>query len=239
MTQSADTEIKRVLLSWSSGKDSAWTLYQLQQDPSVEVVGLLTTFNGEFERSAIHGVRQQLLRMQATVAGLPLIEIPLPWPCSNEQYEAIMGQALEDTQNQLQMDAIAFGDLYLEDIRSYRESEMRGTGLELLFPLWQIPAAELAQQMIAGGLKAVITCLDPRVMPAHFAGDQFSNKLLEELPETIDPCGENGEFHTFAWDGPMFKHPIPVVVGEVVNRDGFVYADFLPQGMDMAFKQNR
>ena len=131
MNQSADKAIKRVLLSWSSGKDSAWALYQLQKDPAVEVVGLLTTFNSQFNRSAIHGVRQQLLRLQAEAAGLPLIEIPLPWPCSNEQYETIMGQALDDARAQLQMDAVAFGDLYLEDIRRYRETKMQGTGLEL------------------------------------------------------------------------------------------------------------
>jgi uncharacterized protein (TIGR00290 family) len=229
MSQPADTGIKRVLLSWSSGKDSAWTLYQLQLDPTVEVVGLLTTFNSEFKRSAIHGVRQQLLRLQAKAVNLPLIEIPLPWPCSNQQYETIMGDALESSRNQLQMDAVAFGDLYLEDIRSYRETQMQGTGLELLFPLWNMPTAELAQQMIAGGLKAAITCLDPRVMPADFAGRQFSGKLVNELPETVDPCGENGEFHTFAWDGPMFKYPIPVMAGEVVTRNGFVYSDLLPE----------
>ena len=229
MTQSAVKGTTRVLLSWSSGKDSAWTLYQLQRDPSVEVVGLLTTFNSEFKRSAIHGVRQQLLRMQAESAGLPLIEIPLPWPCSNQQYEIIMGDALDVAREQLRMDAVAFGDLYLEDIRNYRETQMQGTGLELMFPLWKIPTAELAQQMIAGGLKAIITCLDPRVISADFAGDQFSGKLLEELPESVDPCGENGEFHTFAWDGPMFKYPIPVVAGEVVTRNGFVYSDLLPE----------
>ena len=230
MSQSDNKAIKRVLLSWSSGKDSAWTLYQLQKDPAVEVVGLLTTFNSQFNRSAIHGVRQQLLRLQAQAAQLPLIEIPLPGPCSNEQYESIMGQALDNAQTQLQMDAVAFGDLYLEDIRNYRETQMAGTGLELIFPLWQIPTDELAQQMINGGLRAVVTCLDPRVMPEHLAGYQFSNKLLQALPESVDPCGENGEFHTFAWSGPMFKQPIAVVGGEVVRRDGFVYADLLLEG---------
>jgi uncharacterized protein (TIGR00290 family) len=223
----AITETKRVLLSWSSGKDSAWTLYQLQKDPAVEVVGLLTTFNSQFKRSAIHGVRQQLLQLQAEAAELPLIEIPLPWPCTNERYETIMEQALVDARAQLQIDAVAFGDLYLEDIRRYRETQMAGTGLDLVFPLWQIPTDQLAQQMISGGLKAVITCLDPRVMPEHLAGYQFSHQLLEELPETVDPCGENGEFHTFAWDGPMFKNSVSVIAGEVVKRDGFVYADLL------------
>ena len=223
----AITETKRVLLSWSSGKDSAWTLYQLQKDPAVEVVGLLTTFNSQFKRSAIHGVRQQLLQLQAEAAELPLIEIPLPWPCTNERYETIMERALVDARAQLQIDAVAFGDLYLEDIRRYRETQMAGTGLDLVFPLWQIPTDQLAQQMISGGLKAVITCLDPRVMPEHLAGDQFSHQLLAELPETVDPCGENGEFHTFAWDGPMFKNSVSVIAGEVVKRDGFVYADLL------------
>ena len=191
------------------------------------MVGLLTTFNSQFKRSAIHGVRQQLLQLQAEAAELPLIEIPLPWPCTNERYETIMEQALVDARAQLQIDAVAFGDLYLEDIRRYRETQMAGTGLDLVFPLWQIPTDQLAQQMISGGLKAVITCLDPRVMPEHLAGDQFSHQLLAELPETVDPCGENGEFHTFAWDGPMFKNSVSVIAGEVVKRDGFVYADLL------------
>jgi len=217
----------RVLLSWSSGKDSAWTLYQLQQDPTVEVVGLLTTFNAAFNRSAIHGVRQQLVRLQAEAAGLPLIEVPLPWPCSNEQYEAVMGSALADTQQQLQMDAIAFGDLFLEDIRRYREEKMQGTGLQLLFPLWQIPTLQLAAEMIDGGLKAVITCLDPNKLPETLAGHAFDYSLLESLPASVDPCGERGEFHTFAWDGPMFRTPVTITSGEVVTRDGFVYADIL------------
>ncbi len=217
----------RVLLSWSSGKDSAWTLYQLQQDPTVEVVGLLTTFNAAFNRSAIHGVRQQLVRLQAEAAGLPLIEVPLPWPCSNEQYEAVMGSALTDAQQQLQMDAIAFGDLFLEDIRRYREEKMQGTGLQLLFPLWQIPTLQLAAEMIDGGLKAVITCLDPNKLPETLAGHAFDYSLLESLPASVDPCGERGEFHTFAWDGPMFRTPVTITSGEVVTRDGFVYADIL------------
>ena len=217
----------RVLLSWSSGKDSAWTLYQLQQDPTVEVVGLLTTFNAAFNRSAIHGVRQQLVRLQAEAAGLPLIEVPLPWPCSNEQYEAVMGSALADGQQQLQMDAIAFGDLFLEDIRRYREEKMQGTGLQLLFPLWQIPTLQLAAEMIDGGLKAVITCLDPNKLPETLAGHAFDYSLLESLPASVDPCGERGEFHTFAWDGPMFRTPVTITSGEVVTRDGFVYADIL------------
>ena len=227
MTQRADTEKKRVLLSWSSGKDSAWTLYQLQKDPMIEVVGLLTTFNSQFKRSAIHGVRQQLLRCQAQAVKLPLLEIPLPWPCSNQQYEAIMAAVLDKASAQLKMDAVAFGDLYLEDIRDYREQQMATSELELLFPLWQIPTDQLARQMIDGGLKATITCLDPRLMPEQLAGCQYDEALLRQLPDNVDPCGEEGEFHTFAWDGPMFAQPIAITVGEVVKRDGFVYADLL------------
>ena len=159
MSQSADTGIKRVLLSWSSGKDSAWALYQLQQDAMVEVVGLLTTFNSAFNRSAIHGVRQQLLCLQAKAAGLPLIEVPLPWPCSNEQYEAVMDKALDDACSLLKPHAIAFGDLYLEDIRAYRERQMAGVGLDLVFPLWQIPTKKLAQEMICGASKLKLLVL--------------------------------------------------------------------------------
>lgn len=225
------TPVKRVLLSWSSGKDSAWTLYQLQQTPGVEVVGLLTTFNDEFKRSAIHGVRQQLVRLQAQAAGLPLQEVGLPWPCSNEAYEQIMGAALQEAEQRFKMDAIAFGDLFLEDIRQYREDRMKDTGLELLFPIWGIPTDQLARQMIDGGLQARITCVDPRKVPETFAGRAFDQALLNDLPPDIDPCGENGEFHSFTWAGPMFNHPIEVQVGEVVERDGFVYADVLPEAV--------
>ena len=221
------SSVKRVLLSWSSGKDSAWTLYKLQCDPTVKVVGLLTTFNQEFNRSAIHGVRQQLLRLQAQSAGLPLIEIPLPWPCSNNQYEAIMEAALTDTRQQLTMDCIAFGDLFLEDIRRYREDKMLGTGLDLCFPLWGMPTNELAHEMIEGGLKAKISCLDLRLMPAHFSGHDFNANFLNSLPASVDPCGENGEFHTFTWAGPMFTKSIVITTGETVTRDGYVYTDLL------------
>ena len=228
MSDLSKPDRKRVLLSWSSGKDSAWTLHQLKQDKDIEVVGLLTTFNAEFERSAIHGVRVQLVRMQAEAAGLPIMEVPLPWPCSNEDYEEIMAEALQQAREKFAMDAIAFGDLFLEDIRAYREQKMAGTGLELLFPIWGIPTADLAQQMINGGLKATITCIDPRHLDKAIAGNNFDKDLLSSLPENVDPCGENGEFHSFAWDGPMFDFPINIRQGEVVERDGFVYADIIP-----------
>lgn len=218
----------RVLLSWSSGKDSAWALYQLQQNPELEVVGLMTTYNQAFERSAIHGVRLELVRAQAEAAGLPLIEVPLPWPCSNEQYEQAMTEALDRVRRELAPDAVAFGDLFLEDIRAYRESRMAGTGLELLFPVWGIPTDELARQMVDAGLQAYLTCLDPKKMPEELAGSLFSGDFLSRLPEGVDPCGENGEFHSFAWSGPMFQKPVPVAVGETVSRDGFVYTDLIP-----------
>jgi len=215
----------RVLLSWSSGKDSAWTLYQLQQNPEVEVVGLLTTFNSEFNRSAIHGVRLELVRAQAEAAALPLLEIPLPWPCSNKEYEELMEQALVRAKQELAPDAVAFGDLFLEDIRHYREERMADTGLELMFPLWGIPTHELAGCMIESGLQAYVTCLDPKKVPESLAGASFDRAFINSLPETVDPCGENGEFHTFVWDGPMFSKPVMVAGGETVVRDGFVYAD--------------
>jgi uncharacterized protein (TIGR00290 family) len=217
----------RVLLSWSSGKDSAWALYQLQQNPDVEVVGLLTTFNSEFDRSAIHGVRLALVRVQAAAVGLPLLEIPLPWPCSNEQYEHLMSAAIDRAKSELSPDAVAFGDLFLEDIRQYREDRMANTGLELMFPLWGIPTPELAEHMIASGLQAFLTCLDPAKIPEDLAGHAFNRALLEKLPGPVDPCGENGEFHTFACDGPMFQKPVEVSLGETVKRDGFVYTDLI------------
>ncbi len=215
----------RVLLSWSSGKDSAWTLYQLQRDPTVEVVGLLTTYNQAFARSAIHGVRLTLVRAQAQAAGLPLVEIPLPWPCSNDQYEPAMRAGLDEAMQRFVPDAIAFGDLFLEDIRAYRESRMAQTGLDVLFPIWGTPTDQLALTMISGGLQAAVTCLDPARMPQSLAGAAFDLDFLAKLPATVDPCGENGEFHSFAWSGPMFKWPIRVAVGETVIREGFVYTD--------------
>ena len=218
---------QRVLLSWSSGKDAAWSLWTLRQHNDVEVVGLLTSFNEEFDRAAMHAVRRELVQAQAEAVGLPLISADLPWPCSNEQYEAAMQKALDDARSQLGITAVAFGDLFLEDVRHYREDKKSGTGLGLLFPLWGIPTDQLAQQMIVGGLKAYLTCVDPQKLPGAFAGRAFDDKLLEDLPAGIDPCGENGEFHSFAYAGPMFSRPLRVEVGEVVERDGFVFADVL------------
>jgi len=216
----------KVLLSWSSGKDSAWTLHVLRQSPDVEVVGLLTTINSHFQRVAMHGTRYELLKMQAVAARLPLWEIPLPWPCSNEVYEQAMAAACTSAVQE-GISAIAFGDLFLEDVRRYREDRLRGTGLDPLFPLWNRNTRELVLEMIDGGLRARIVCVDPAKMPADFAGRDLDHKLIQRLPESVDPCGENGEFHTFAYGGPMFREPIPIETGECVTRDGFVFADVL------------
>jgi diphthamide synthase (EF-2-diphthine--ammonia ligase) len=217
--------MKRVLLSWSSGKDSAWALHLLRQDPNIELVGLLTTLNEEFQRVAMHGTRRSVLEAQAAAARLPLSIIPLPWPCSNEIYEQRMAdacsRAIDDG-----IDAIAFGDLFLADIRAYREKQLEPTGLEPLFPLWEIPTGRLAREMIAGGLRAKLACVDTKQLPASFAGRDFDEALLGDLPPETDPCGERGEFHTCVYAGPMFTAPLQVGPGEVVNRDGFVFADF-------------
>lgn len=217
--------MKRVLLSWSSGKDSAWALQLLHRDRAVEICGLLTTLNAEFDRVAMHGTRRTVLEAQARAANLPLWIVSLPWPCSNREYEermaAICRRAVAE-----KIDAIAFGDLFLADIRAYREKQLAGSGLEPLFPVWQIPTGALAQEMIAFGLRARITCVDKNQLPAEFAGREFDLDLLRDLPSTVDPCGERGEFHTCVYAGPMFSSPIELEDGEIVDRDGFVFADF-------------
>jgi len=218
--------LKRALLSWSSGKDSAWALHVVRSQ-GVEVAALLTTFNHTADRVAMHAVRRKLVEAQAEAAGLPLRAIELPWPCSNEQYEALMGEACR-TAVADGFDSIIFGDLFLRDVRQYRERHLAGTGLEPLFPLWEIPTPDLARQMIAGGLRARITCLDKKALDPAFAGREFDLALLADLPAHIDPCGENGEFHTFAYAGPMFRQSIPVTAGELRDADGFVFADLLP-----------
>ena len=215
----------KILVSWSTGKDSAWMLHTLQQHHPGAVAGLLSTVNEAFDRVAMHAVRRTLLQAQADAAGLPLHVVNIPWPCSNADYEQRMGAAVA------QFIAggfthVAFGDLFLEDVRRYREERLAGTGLTPLFPLWKTkPTAELARDMIAGGLRAFLTCVDPRKLDASFAGRAFDETLLRDLPPGIDPCGENGEFHSFVWAGPMFSHPLAVAVGEVVQRDGFCFAD--------------
>jgi len=218
----------KALLAWSSGKDSAWSLHVLRQQGGVEVAGLLTTVNESFGRVAMHAVRRELLEAQARVAGVPLRVVPIPYPCPNDVYEAAMAGALAEARA-AGIEAVAFGDLFLEDIRRYREERMGPTGLRPLFPLWGRPTRALAEEMIDGGLRARLTCVDPRALDASFAGRAFDHDLLAALPPEVDPCGERGEFHTFAWDGPMFREPVAVSVGEVVHRDGFVFADLLPE----------
>jgi uncharacterized protein (TIGR00290 family) len=223
---------KRILLSWSGGKDSAWALHLLQESPDYEVVGLLTTINQHFGRVAMHGFRESLLDLQAEAAALPLWKVPLPWPCSNEAYEAAMAEACARAIAE-NLHGIAFGDLFLEDIRAYRIAKLAPTGLEPIFPCWQIPTDLLAREMIASGLRAHLTCVDPRHLDRTFAGREFTPELLADLPAAVDPCGERGEFHTFVSAGPMFRRSpasgsIKLTVGETVDRDGFVYADLLP-----------
>jgi uncharacterized protein (TIGR00290 family) len=217
--------MKRVLLSWSSGKDGAWTLHVLRRDSSIEICGLLTTLNSEFDRVAMHGVRRAVLEAQASAAGLPLWIVPLPWRCPNEVYEERMAEACERAIRE-GIQAVAFGDLFLEDVRDYRVRQLAPTGLEPLFPLWQIPTDALAREMIEGGLRARVSCVDSKQLPAAFAGREFDLELLRDLPPSADPCGERGEFHTCVYSGPMFRTPLPITTGEVVTRDGFTFADF-------------
>jgi uncharacterized protein (TIGR00290 family) len=218
---------KKLLLSWSSGKDSAWMLHLLRRQGEYEIAGLLTTLNSAFDRVAMHSTRRPLLELQAEAAGLPLVAVPLPWPCSNTEYERIMREVCERAVAQ-GVEAIAFGDLFLEDIRAYRERQLQGTGLEPIFPLWQIPTKELAREMIHGGLRANLVCVDPQKLDPEFAGRNYDEQLLADLPGGVDPCGENGEFHTCVYAGPMFRHDIPVATGARVQRDGFWYCDVLP-----------
>lgn len=219
----------RVLLSWSSGKDSAWALHALRRRGEVEVVGLVTTFNEAFGRVAMHGVRAELVRAQAAAAGLPLWPVPLPWPCPNGEYEARMRAVVEKARS-AGVTAFAFGDLFLEDIRAYRVRQLVGTGIDPLFPIWGTPADTpvLARAMLAAGFRATLSCVDPRHLPPAFAGREFDHGLLADLPPGVDPCGERGEFHTFCRAGPVFDRPVPVRAGDVVEREGFWFADLLP-----------
>jgi uncharacterized protein (TIGR00290 family) len=216
-----------VWLSWSSGKDSAWALHILRKQDDYELTGLLTTINSAFDRVAMHSTRRALVEAQARAAGLPLVAVPLPWPCSNADYERIMAGICEQAVAE-GVTAVAFGDLFLEDIRAYRERQLRDTGLQPLFPLWKLPTRQLAQDMIAGGLRAKLVCVDPTKLAPQFAGRDFDQQLLADLPPGVDPCGENGEFHSFVYAGPMFDGQIAVASGERVERDGFWFCDVLP-----------
>jgi uncharacterized protein (TIGR00290 family) len=216
--------MKRILLSWSSGKDSAWSLHVLRQRAEYEVVGLLTTFNEEAGRVAMHAVRRELVEWQAAAVGLPLWTVALPWPCSNEQYERLMAQACTKAVAE-GVEGIAFGDLFLEDVRAYREKQLKGSRLEPVFPVWEMPTRALAREMISCGLRAKLTCIDTEKLDRSFAGREFDESLLADLPEEVDPCGERGEFHSFVYAGPMLNAALPVSVGETVVRDQFVFAD--------------
>jgi len=220
--------MKKVLLSWSSGKDSVWALHLLRQQPDIEVVALLTSFNSAADRVAMHAVRRALVDAQAARTGIPQWSVDLPWPCSNAEYEERMRGVCQRAFTE-GITAVAFGDLFLQDIRDYRERQLLGTGLEPLFPVWEIPTAKLARDMIVAGVKARITCVDPAQVDRTFAGRDFDQALLDSLPDGVDPCGENGEFHTFVYDAPVFSSPIAVRMGEIVERDGFVFADVLPE----------
>jgi uncharacterized protein (TIGR00290 family) len=218
----------KVILSWSSGKDSAWTLHLLRQRTEISVAALLTTFNAATNRVAMHAVRRALVEAQAEQTGIPLWAVELPWPCSNQEYEDRMRVACQRATAE-GITAVAFGDLYLQDVRDYRVRQLQGSGLQPLFPVWQLPTEQLGREMIAAGMRAKITCVDPAKLAKSFAGQEYDLRLLQALPPGIDPCGENGEFHTFVYDAPVFSRPIGVRTGEVVERDGFVFADLVPQ----------
>jgi uncharacterized protein (TIGR00290 family) len=214
----------KCLLSWSTGKDSAWMVHVLRQRSDLLLAGMLTTVNEAAQRVAMHAVRMELLDAQAEALGLPLWKVPIPSPCSNEIYEQAMGHVVAQAVRE-GFTHIAFGDLFLEDVRRYREERLAGTGLSPIFPLFGSDTAALAREMIGAGLAARITCVNPAVLDRSFAGREFDSSLLADLPPGVDPCGERGEFHSFAYDGPMFRHPIPIRRGIVVERDGFVFAD--------------
>jgi uncharacterized protein (TIGR00290 family) len=216
--------VTNIALSWSSGKDSAWALHLLQQHANTHIRALITTFNTQADRVAMHAVRRSLVEEQASRVGIPLWPVELPWPCSNSQYEDRMRTVCQRATAE-GITAVAFGDLFLQDVRDYRIRQLQGTGLEPLFPLWQIPTRQLSLEMIAASVKAKITCVDPSKIAKSFAGRDYDLKLLNDLPVGADPCGENGEFHTFVYDAPVFSRPIDVRTGEIVERDGFAFAD--------------
>lgn len=218
--------MRKLLISWSSGKDSAWMLHTLRQQGSWEIGGLLTTVNEHASRVAMHAVRLELLEAQARAVGLPLWPVAIPHPCPNDVYEQRFDEAVARA-TAAGFTHMAFGDLFLEDVRKYREDRLAGSGLQPVFPLWHQPTDRLAREMVAGGLRAILTCVDPRALDRSFAARDFDARLLDELPVTVDPCGERGEFHTFAHAGPMFASRTSVRPGEVVERDGFVFADVL------------
>jgi uncharacterized protein (TIGR00290 family) len=219
--------VLKALVAWSSGKDSAWALHEVRRASEVEVASLLTTVTAEFRRVSMHAVRETLLDRQAEALGLQCHKVRIPWPCPNERYEREVDRALAEARAG-GVSRVVFGDLFLADVRAYREAKMAGSGIEPLFPLWGRDTTQLARDMLAGGIQATLTCVDPLRLDRSFAGRVFNEALLAALPAGVDPCGENGEFHTFVSAGPMFRVPLEVVAGEVVEREGFVFADVLP-----------
>lgn len=221
-------ELPRAVLSWSSGKDSAYAFWEVLRARELEVVGLLTTVTRSFRRVSMHGVREELLDRQAEATGLPLRKVEIPFPCPNEVYERAMGEAIAELVRE-GVRCVVFGDLFLEDVRAYRESRLTSSGLRPVFPLWGRETTRLAHEMIRTGLRASVVCLDPRKLSREFARRDFDGPFLHDLPASVDPCGENGEFHTFAWDGPMFSHPVRCEKGATVDREGYVFTDLLPR----------
>ena len=219
---------KKTLISWSTGKDSAWAYYQLKNQSEYDLVGLFCTINKEFSRTAMHAVRVELLQMQANSIGLPLDIVEIPFPCSNAEYESIMENFVA-VANSRNIECFAFGDLFLQEIRDYRIEKFKDSGITPIFPLWNHATDKLALEMINGGLKAVITCIDPKQLSDDFVGQEYDQAFLNALPESVDPCGENGEFHSFVYDAPMFNRKINISVEEKVERDGFVFVDVKPQ----------
>ncbi len=221
---------RKTLMSWSSGKDCAWALHKLQQNPEIDLAGLFCTVNKQSDRIVMHGVRVELLQKQANSIGLPLEIIEIPSPCSNAEYEKIMGQFVERAKID-RIEYFAFGDLFLEDVRNYREEKLKGSGIKPIFPIWNMPTDKLSKEMIGSGLRAVITCINPKQTPREFVGREYDESFLDSLPKAIDPCGENGEFHSFVYDGPMFKEQIEILVRGIVHRDDFLFADVLPKSI--------
>ncbi|MCZ6884895.1 MAG: adenine nucleotide alpha hydrolase [Alphaproteobacteria bacterium] len=221
----SQTEAKpKAILAWSSGKDSAYALHVVRREGLFDVIGLLTTVTHAYGRVSMHGVREDILDLQALRAGLGVTKVRIPAPCPNEIYETAMAQALQPHVDQ-GVSHVIFGDLFLADLRQWREERLAEIGLEGVFPLWRTDTGNLAREMLAAGLKARVVCLDPARLDRSFAGRAYDAGFLEDLPEDVDPCGENGEFHTLVTAGPMFSAAIDAETGEVVERDGFVFAD--------------
>ncbi len=214
----------QTLMAWSSGKDSAYALWTLRQQPDIEVVGLVTTMNSAVDRVSMHGVSESVLDFQARACGLPLLKVPLPDPCTDENYQATMSEVIAEARER-GVEAMAFGDLFLEGVRAYREAQLADTGIVPLFPLWGRPTAALAEEMIEAGVEAIITCVDTEQLDRSFVGRTFDRSLLADLPASADPCAENGEFHSAVIAGPMFRQRLDVEVGQMVDHGRFVWVD--------------